>query len=112
MSANPRAAFDPLPDREDEAMSKHQLDQVCAKVVEKMSSRQHLDAAEKEHLGECEICMAEILRRFDEAAKEAAKSPGSNGASNHDDLDRSRPEALRALEHGRRVFAREFGITL
>jgi hypothetical protein len=111
MSANPGRAFDPLPDREDEAMSKHQLNQVCADVVEKMISRQHLDAAEKEHLGECEICMAEILRRFDEAAEVAAKSPEKNGASNHDDLARSRPEAKRALEHGRHVFAREFGIS-
>ena len=93
-------------------MSMHPLDQVCAKVVEKMISKQHLDAPEKVHLAECEICIAEILRRLDQAAEEAAKSAGKNGARNYDDLARSRPEAMRALEHGRRVFAREFGITL
>jgi hypothetical protein len=112
MNADPRPAFDSRPEKEDEAMSAHQLDQFCVDVIEKKLSGQSLDAAEKEHLIECETCLVEILRRLDKAAEEAKKSSGKNGARDYDELARSRPEAMRALEHGRRVFAREFGITL
>jgi hypothetical protein len=93
-------------------MSMQPMDPYCARLIEKKLSGQSLDVAEKEHLIECDTCLVEILRRLDEAAKEAKKSSGNNGARNYDELARSRPEAMRALEHGRRVFAREFGITL
>jgi hypothetical protein len=89
-----------------------QPDSFTAGIVQKKLSGQCLDAVEKEHLGECEICIAILFHRLDEAAEEAKKSSGNNGARDYDELARTRPEAMRALEHGRRVFAREFGITL
>lgn len=92
--------------------STQQADSFTAGIVQKMLSGQHLDDNEKNHLIECEGCMTELIRRLNQAGKEAAKSPGKNGARNYDDLARSSPEAMRALEHGRRVFAREFGISL
>ena len=88
------------------------MDTYCARLIEKKLSGQSLDSAEKEHLFECEACLVEILRRLDEAAEQAKKSSGNNGARDYNELARTRPEAMRALEHGRRVFAREFGITL
>jgi hypothetical protein len=98
--------------KEDEMTSTQQADQFTTGIIQKMLSGQHLDEAEKAHLGECDSCMTELIHRLNQAAKEAKKSSGMNGSCNHDDLARSQPEAMRALEHGRRVFAREFGITL
>jgi hypothetical protein len=92
--------------------STQQVDQFTAGIIQKMLSGQHLDESEKAHLGECESCMTELIHRLNEAAKEAKNSSGNNGARDYEELARTRPEAMRALEHGRRVFAREFGITL
>ena len=92
-------------------MSTLQKDQICAGVVEKMLSGRSLAAEEKAHLIECESCMAEIVRRLDQAAEEPAKSLGKNGDSDREDLARSRPAAKQAVEHGRQVFAREFGLS-
>ena len=84
---------------------------VCAKVVEKMSSGRPLDAEEKAHMVECESCIAEIVRRLDRTAEESSKSPGMNRRSGQNDAARSRPDAKRAVEHGHRIFAREFGLS-
>ncbi len=71
-----------------------------------------LDTDEKSHLAECERCMAEIVRNLDRSARTEPNEVGevlgsANGALNH-----ARPEAQKALEQGRRVFEREFGISL
>ncbi|HBI45997.1 MAG TPA: hypothetical protein DDY78_24545 [Planctomycetales bacterium] len=87
-------------------------DSFTAGIVQKKLSGQRLNDDEKIHLFECESCMTELMRRLDQAAEEAKKASGKNGARDYDELARTRPEAMRALEHGRRVFAREFGITL
>ena len=92
--------------------SPQKADSFTAAIVQKKLSGQRLDDKEKIHLFECETCMTELFRRLDEAAEEAKKASGNNGARDYDELARTRPEAMRALEHGRRVFAREFGITL
>jgi hypothetical protein len=98
--------------KENQMSSPQKADSFTAGIVQKKLSGQHLDAAEKEHLIECESCLTELFHRLDQAAELAKKASGNNGARNYDELARTRPEAMRALEHGRRVFAREFGITL
>lgn len=92
-------------------MSTLQKDQVCSGVVEKMASGQSLGVEEKAHLIECESCMAELVRRLDHAAEESPAALGKNGDSGQDNVAHSRPEAKRAVEHGREVFAREFGLS-
>lgn len=92
-------------------MATQEQDQVCEKLVRKITTGERLDDAEKSHLAACDACMAEIVRMLDESA---ARQPhgldrdtaGSNGAPP------PRPDANKALEQGRRVFQREFGISL
>ena len=92
--------------------STQQADSFTAGIVQKMLSGQHLDDNEKNHLIDCDNCMDELFRRLNQAAEDAKKASGNNGVRDYEELARTRPEAMRALEHGRRVFAREFGITL
>lgn len=89
-------------------MPTQQNDQMCGNVVQKLTLGEPLDDAEKTHLATCEDCMAQIVKTLDEsAASEANGHAGVNG-----DLTHARPEAKKALEQGRKVFEREFGITL
>jgi len=80
---------------------------VCEKVIEKMTSRMSLDAAEKAHLAECDNCMGEIIRRLDEAG--IAKHLSGEHSS---EFSTGRPNIKKALEKARQTFEREFGIKL
>jgi hypothetical protein len=75
---------------------------MCEDLVRKLMAGESLEEAEKSHLAGCEGCMAEVVKRLDETP-----AGGTNG-----DCSRARPEARKALEQGRRVFEREFGISL
>jgi hypothetical protein len=86
--------------------------QSCAALIEKVASGQALSADEKMHLVECEHCMVELVQQLNHTATTVSLSPGINGQSVTGDGARSRPEALQALEHGQRVFAREFALDL
>jgi len=55
-------------------MSMQPIDPYCARLIEKKLTGQSLDAAEKEHFGEREICIAEILQRLAQAAEGAASA--------------------------------------
>jgi hypothetical protein len=93
-------------------MATQEKDQLCGKLVRKLTAGEPLDAAEKSHLAACEGCMAEAVRALDEAAANGSKGPGLAAGGTNGDLSRARPEAQKALEQGRRVFEREFGISL
>jgi hypothetical protein len=92
-------------------MSTQEHDQACASLIVKVTSGQPLSATEKMHMVECESCLAALVRHLDHAAGETSPPPGTNGTSGNNDLNRSRPEAKKALEHARRVFTREFGLS-
>jgi hypothetical protein len=78
----------------------------CDKVIQKIIAGESLDDAEKSHLADCEHCMFQIVATLDTTS--ANKIHGeANGA-----IINARPEATRALERGRLVFEREFGIRL
>jgi hypothetical protein len=89
-------------------MATHEKNPLCETLVRKLTSGVHLDDAEKLHLGACEACLAEVVRNLDESAmKNIPVHSEANGATIH-----PRPEAITALEKGRQVFEREFGIPL
>jgi hypothetical protein len=75
-------------------------------------SREPLDQADKAHLATCEDCMARVVRALDEQALQEKKCRGASAGNTNGDLSHVRPEAKRALETGRRVLEREFGIKL
>ena len=83
-------------------MTMREKDLMCDDLVQKLTTGIPLTPAEKSHLAECEDCMVRVVTALDESA-------ARNGT--HSELSRERPEAMKALEHGRRVFEREFGIT-
>jgi hypothetical protein len=93
-------------------MATQQKDQMCENLVRKITTGQSLDDAEKSHLAVCEGCMAQVVRRLDESAATETHGRGMAAGGNNGDLTRARPEAKKALEQGRRVFEREFGISL
>jgi hypothetical protein len=86
-------------------MATQEKDLMCESLVRKITTGESLDDAEKSHLAECEGCMSQVVRSLDESA--AKEAHGLNG-----DVAHARPEAKKALEQGRRVFEREFGISL
>ncbi len=81
------------------------MDQFCEKLIRKFCAGQHLNDAEKAHVADCERCIIDIMRHLD-AVKER-----KNGEAADNNSERIRAEARHALEHGRRVFEREFGIS-
>ena len=77
----------------------------------KLTTGESLDEFEKAHLASCPGCMAEVIRTLDESAAKKHRNNGRvNGAD--DELKHARPEAKKAVEHGRLVLQREFGISL
>ncbi len=90
-------------------MSAQQDEHLCGAVVAKITSGQPLSPDEKTHLTECEGCMEEVIRQLDQShGNKSTKSvSGSNNGVSH-----PRNDAQQALEHGRKVFEREFGVSL
>ena len=89
-------------------MTTQEKSRVCDNLVEKITSGEPLNELEKAHLAICECCMTQIVTTLDESAMRETHGSGAiNG-----DLTHARPETKKALEHGRRVFEREFGISL
>ena len=82
-------------------MTMREKDLMCDDLVQKLTTGISLNPAEKSHLAECEDCMARVVTAL-------AESAARKGTHNEGSCDR--PEARKALEHGRRVFEREFGI--
>lgn len=91
-------------------MSNQKRDEVCGVLVEKLTGGQPLNAAEKAHLSECAGCMQEVILRLDKMADAASAAPGMNGSLVESTPVQASPEVLQALERGRRVLAREFGL--
>ncbi len=89
-------------------MATQEKDKTCAGLVQKITSGGRLDETEKAHLAACEECMVQVVRALDEAA---LRNEAASGAANGH-VSRDRLEAASALEHGRQVFEREFGIKL
>ena len=92
-------------------MPTKEKDQKCDHLVQKLRTGESLDDAEKAHLASCESCMLHVVKALDMSASKASHRPGMAAGESIGDLIQSRPEAKRALEHGRRVLEREFGIT-
>jgi hypothetical protein len=92
-------------------MATQEKDQMCENLVRKITTGESLDDAEKSHLAVCEGCLVQVVRVLDESAASETHGLGMAGGTNGD-LTQARPEAKKALEHGRRVFEREFGISL
>ena len=97
---------------EESAMATQEKDRACNDLVRKLTMGESLEDAEKSHLAVCEACMAEVVKALDEAAKGGSQGSGKFPNLANGELSPVRPEAMRALEQGRRVFEREFGISL
>jgi len=93
-------------------MAIQEKDQMCEKLVQKLTTAKPLDTAERSHLAECESCMAEVVRILDRSPATEPNGVGGIPSNGNGELNRARPEAKKALEQGRRVFEREFGISL
>ncbi len=93
-------------------MATQEQDHVSERIIHKLASGQRLDEAERAHLAACEVCLNQVLSELDAAARTNGRASGTGAAPTADEPSRTRPEAQRALEHGRRVFEREFGIKL
>jgi hypothetical protein len=93
-------------------MATQQNDQMCKDLVRKLTMGESLEDAEKSHLAVCEACVAEVVKTLDEAAMREPHGPGLAASGTNGDFSQVRPAAKKALEHGRRVFEREFGIAL
>jgi len=85
---------------------------MCEKLVRKLTMGGSLEASERSHLAECESCMAEVFRILDRSAATEPNRPSVVPGGADSEPYRARPEAKKALEQGRRVFEREFGISL
>jgi hypothetical protein len=85
---------------------------MCESLVQKLTAGEALDDAEKSHLAECEGCVAQIVKSLDKAAVSAAPGADLGAGEANGNRGGARPEAMKALEHGRQVFEREFGISL
>jgi hypothetical protein len=94
-------------------MSTHEQDEVCAAIINKMALGQSLNATEKAHLSQCAGCMREVVLHLDQAVttenkEDATDTIPTGGAAR---AATALPEEVRlALEHGRHVLEREFGI--
>src|SRR5688572_30312485 len=93
-------------------MSSESKDALCDLLVNKLMVGERLNDAEKAHLIGCESCMAVVVRQLDNAAEQRTRSPGRISGSTEADSAQDRPHANKALEHGREVFEREFGLSL
>ena len=93
-------------------MTTQEKDQTCNNLVRKITMGESLNDAEKSHLAVCESCLAEVVRVLDESAAREPHGLGMAASEVNGDITQARPEAKKALEHGRRVFEREFGISL
>jgi hypothetical protein len=93
-------------------MATQEKDQMCNNLVRKITMGEALNDAEKSHLAACEGCMAEVVKTLDEAATGEPHSLGMAAGGTNGDVSQERPEAKKAIDHGRRVFEREFGISL
>lgn len=93
-------------------MAIQEKDQMCEKLVRKLTMGEPLETAEKSHLAECEGCMAEVVRILDRSSATEPNRLGAVPGGANGELNHARPEAKKALEQGRRVFEREFGISL
>jgi hypothetical protein len=93
-------------------MATQEKDQMCENLVRKIMAGASLEDAEKSHLALCEACMAEVVRMLDESAASKPLSHSMVADGTNGDLTHARSEAKKALEQGRRVFEREFGISL
>jgi hypothetical protein len=91
-------------------MSIQELNEVCANLIQKMIQGQPLNAIERTHLSQCAGCMREVVLHLDQMAEDAAALLGTTGESGETVVAYPSPEVIEALEHGRRVFAREFGV--
>ena len=93
-------------------MPTQETHQICKDVVQKLTMGKSLEDAEKSHLASCEACMAEVVKTLDEATASVPQPPSTSPGGASGDSRCARPEAKRALEKGRRVLEREFGIFL
>jgi hypothetical protein len=93
-------------------MATQEKDQICKDLVRKVTTGESLNDAEKSHLAACEGCMAEVVKTLDEAAAGEPHGLSMAAGGTNGDFSQARPEAKKALEHGRGVFEREFGISL
>jgi hypothetical protein len=91
-------------------MSTHQQEQVCTTLIAKLTLGHPLNASEKAHLSQCIGCMRDVIRQLDRMAEGTAPALGGRDGSSDPHLPNPNPEVIQALEHGRRVFAREFGL--
>ncbi len=87
-------------------------DQMCGKVMRKLTMSDSLNTAERSHLAECESCMAEVIRILDRSTATESNGLGGVPGNANGELYHTRREAQKALEQGRRIFQREFGIAL
>lgn len=91
-------------------MATQEKNSLCETVVLKLTTGKPLDEVEKTHLALCESCLLQLVKTLDETNKANSSGTATNGSNGT--LTRERPEAKKALENGRRVFEREFGISL
>jgi hypothetical protein len=92
-------------------MATQEKDKLCENLVRKITTGESLDDAEKSHLAVCDCCIAAVVKTLDKSAASEPHSLGRAAGETNGDLT-ARPEAKKALEQGRRVFEREFGISL
>jgi hypothetical protein len=93
-------------------MATQEKGSICENLMQKLTTGKSLDEAEKTHLAVCESCLLQLVKTLDEATTSKAHGPGTVADGCNGNLTHARPEAMKALEHGRRVFEREFGISL
>ena len=89
-------------------MSIRERDQTCTILTNKLMSGERLDAAEKAHLSQCTECMREIVLHLDLRADEIPISITDDAAA--PTAAKMSPEVREALDRGRGVFVREFGL--
>jgi len=92
-------------------MVTREKDQLCINVVQKLTTYVSLNDEEKSHLAACEDCMVRIVQALDESGVVDANGR-EQSAERNGDRSSARPTAINALENGRKVFEREFGISL
>ena len=85
---------------------------VCSGLIEKVSSGQRLDAAERGHLMACDTCQAALVEHLDKTAEPEPPQPFPVAEVGLNGVARGSAKAEHALEEGRKVFAREFGLSL
>jgi hypothetical protein len=93
-------------------MATQEKGSMCENLLQKLTTGKSLDEAEKTHLAVCENCLLQLVKMLDESATSKSPDSSSAGEGRNGDATHARPEAMKALEHGRRVFEREFGISL